>query len=80
MNLSALSAAHRAPSPPTLPTGFESPQEARDGGWLGQVPPPDPTPPAPAPPSEPQFANPQLAPDPWKYDEPLFPSDPTLFG
>lgn len=52
-------------------------------GWLGQVPPAE-DPPAPtscpAPPSEPTYANPGLAPEPWKHDAPLFPDDPTLFG
>jgi hypothetical protein len=72
----------RAPQPPVPPTGHESPSEARDAGWLGQVPPPSPPAPAcpPAATQPPTYANPQLAPEPWKADEPLFPSDPTLFG
>ncbi len=34
-------AALREPQPPLPPTGHESPHDARDAGWLGQVPPPD---------------------------------------
>ena len=74
--------AERAPSTPTpRPTGYESPGEAREGGWLGQVPPPN-APPAPrCPPTDaPVYANPQIAPDPWLEPGHLFPHDPTLFG
>lgn len=76
MNLSGL-----PPYPPQPPTGHESPSEARDNGWLGQVPPaPEPTAPA-CPPKEPSpYANPHLAPDPWHADPPLWGGDPTLFG
>ncbi len=72
----------REPQPLAPPTGHESPQDAADSGWLGQVPPPPPAAPPTCPPvnQSPPYANPQLAPEPWKADEPLFPSDPTLFG
>lgn len=72
------------PTNPSPPTGHESPAEARDNGWLGQVPPPStPTHSESCPSrqaSAPTYANPQLAPEPWKAD-PLLPgTDPTLFG
>ncbi|MCW2961863.1 MAG: hypothetical protein JWM25_1852 [Thermoleophilia bacterium] len=64
---------------PPPPTGHESPGDARDGGWLGQVPPSTPpTPPPVTTPSSP-YANPHLAPDPW-LAPPLEGTDPTLFG
>jgi hypothetical protein len=66
-------------TPPT-PTGYESPREARDAGWLGQVPPPSP-PSEPEPPRAPvTYANPHLAPDPWHADPVIPGTDPTLFG
>jgi hypothetical protein len=69
--------------PPQPVTGYESPSEARDAGWLGQVPPPpepDPTCGCPPRAEEPVYANPQLAPDPWIADPVLPGTDPTLFG
>lgn len=58
----------------------ETAHERRERGWLGQVPPPSPPPAevdeAPAT----TYANPQLAPEPWKDSGSLFPNDPTLFG
>ena len=69
-----------APSLDELAFGDETPQELRDDGWLGQVPPPS-RPPVPVDdvPST-TYANPQLAPEPWKDSGSLFPHDPTLFG
>ncbi|MBC7462442.1 MAG: hypothetical protein H7287_13880, partial [Thermoleophilia bacterium] len=66
MNLSATSAAYN-PLPPARPTGYESPTDANDTGWMGQVPPPDPaaTPAFPTVPTAPTYANPNMAPDPW---------------
>ena len=72
--------ARRDETPPP-PPGSESPTGANDDGWLGQVPPPArPTAAVDDAQSAVTFANPQLAPDPWSYDAPLFPDDPTLFG
>ncbi|MCW2925074.1 MAG: hypothetical protein JWM98_2478 [Thermoleophilia bacterium] len=70
------------PTPPAPPTGYGSPIDQQEEGWLGQVPPPPPTPPAPAcaQPEAPTFAIPQLAPDPWLEPPALYPDDPTLFG
>lgn len=63
--------------------GDETSHELRERGWLGQVPPDSAYPPAPAPvedaPST-QYANPQLAPEPWKDSGSLYLDDPTLFG
>ena len=72
----------RSPMPPTNepPTGYESPDAARDGGWLGQVPPPPEPPVAATPKAPPSYANPQAAPDPWISPPPLYTDDPTLFG
>ena len=80
MRLSSVSTPVPTSAPPT---GYESAQDARDSGWLGQVPPP--TPPAPGcatSPSSPDttFAVPELAPEPWKSDPVLPGTDPTLFG
>lgn len=60
--------------------GNETPQQLREDGWLGQVPPPSPpaAPAVTAPTTT--YANPQLAPEPWKDSGSLFPDDPTLFG
>jgi hypothetical protein len=60
-------------------TGYENARDARENGWLGQVPPPTENRPEPAR-SAPTYANPQLAPEPWKSDPPNDWSDPTLFG
>jgi hypothetical protein len=62
-------------------TGYESPHDAREAGWLGQVPPAPPTSsrPDPVPPRS-TYANPHLAPEPWKADPPIAGIDPTLFG
>jgi hypothetical protein len=61
--------------------GAETPHELRDRGWLGQVPPPA-APTGAADPVAPTttYANPQLAPEPWKDSGSLFTDDPTLFG
>ena len=72
----------RAPLEDVPPTGYESPHEARENGWLGQVP-PAPTrvddPPRTRP-ADVEYAAPGLAPDPWNEPDTLYPSDPTLFG
>ena len=48
--------------------------------WLGQVPPPaPPAPRADTKPPAPTYANPQLAPEPWKSDPVLPGTDPTLW-
>ncbi|MCW2971956.1 MAG: hypothetical protein JWN72_229 [Thermoleophilia bacterium] len=80
MNLSATSAAYN-PRPPARPTGYETPSDAQDNGWMGQVPPADPpvVPACPTRPGEPTYANPNMAPDPW-LAPPLDGTDPTLFG
>lgn len=67
--------------PPLPPTGHESPRDAQDSGWLGQVPPPveRPAPSCPTPQPSP-YAVPELAPEPWKADPVLYGTDPTLFG
>jgi hypothetical protein len=67
-------------APASDATGHESPHDARESGWLGQTPPPTPVAEEASPPARPSYANPQLAPEPWKHDAPLFPDDPTLFG
>lgn len=64
-------------------TGYESLQEARETGWLGQVPPPTIAPPETHSHSIPPlttYANPQLGPDPWMANPVLPGTDPTLFG
>lgn len=68
---------------PQPATGHESRSDARDNGWLGQVPPastPDEAPRTVVPNPPTSYANPQLAPEPWKSDAPLWLDDPTLFG
>jgi len=70
-----------APSPTPTATGYESPRDAADAGWLGQTPPPSVQTRRPCAETDPvRYAVAELAPEPWKDSGSLWGNDPTLFG
>jgi hypothetical protein len=82
--ISALTSVRAVRYDPTSDSGWlgqtPPPTSTGDNGWLGQTPPPSRAAVDAPISTAPTYANPQLAPEPWKHDAPLFPDDPTLFG